>query len=191
MYSIIMQDASGKWQSLTTTSGTGVNKTVNSAGFRLGSKLYHVYRNTDVAANSRISTSQLRANNANVDFRYSLNVNTTVGHIGNLVPFKPLYIVGTINPDTGLFHLDTPLWWAQDEPSTEDGKIYIKVCEAVYNDYSDDRCYRGDFFSDGQMFWFKDGSFKRYDLTEAPTATLAEIDALFDEGGGGGSGEES
>lgn len=191
MYSIIMQDASGNWQSLTTTSGTGVSKTVNPAGFRLGSKLYYVYRNTDVAANSRLGTSQLRANYANVDFRYSLNINTTAGHIGNLVPFKPLYIVGTIDPETGLFYLDTTLWWAQDEPLTEDGKIYIKVCEAIYNDYGDDRCYRGDFFSDGQMFWFKDGSFKRYDLTEAPTATLAEIDALFDEGGGGGSGEES
>ncbi len=164
-YSIIMQDAYGKWQSFTENSGTGTSKIVNQNGFRPGSKLYYVNRNTDVAADARLATSQLRANNANTDFRYSLNINTTSGHFGNLVPYKPLYIVGSINVTDGLFYLDTPLWWAQDEPSTEDGKIYIKICEAIYNDYANDRCYRGDFFSDGQMFWYKNGAFRTYEAT--------------------------
>ena len=165
MYSIIMQDAYGKWQSLTSTSGTGVSKTVNQNGFRLGSKLYYINRNSDVAANASLTTSQLRSNNAIIDLRYSLNINTTSGHIGNLVPYKPLYIVGSVNASDGLFYLDTPLWWTQDEPSTEDGKVYIKVCEAIYNDYANDRCYRGDFFGDGQIFWYKNGAFRTYEST--------------------------
>lgn len=127
--------------------------------------MYYVNRNTDVAADARLTTSQLRSNNALIDLRYSFNINTTSGHVGNLVPYKPLYIVGSINATDGLFYLDTPLWWTQDEPSMEDGKIYIKVCEAIYNDYANDRCYRGDFFGDGQMFWYKNGAFRTYEAT--------------------------
>ena len=194
MYSLVMQDASGKWQSLTTDSGTGVGKTVNQAGFRLGSKVYYVYRSTDVAANDRIGTSQLRMNNANIDFRYSLNINTTAGHVGNLEPYKPLYIVGSVDANDGLFYLDTTQWWTQDEPSTENGKLYIKVCEAIYADYVNDRCYRGDFFGDGQMFWYKNGAFRAYEATAIQSVKTINGQSIVGSGnitisgGGGGVG---
>jgi len=94
-----------------------------------------------------------------VDLRYSLNINTTAGHTGNLLPRKPVYIVGTID-SSGYFVLaDT--WWTQTEPTSADGKVYIKVAESVYADYENDRCYRADLVSDGTMYAYRNGGFRK------------------------------
>lgn len=158
--SLIMQDGQGKWQSFTTSSGTSATKTKNPSGFRLGSNIYHMGSTTDYAADAILSTNLVRAFVALIDFRYSLNVTTTAGGANNLLPYKPIYIVGTLGND-GLFYLDD-VWWTQDEPSTENGKIYIKVSPAVYNDYTNDRCYRGDLLYNGDAYWYKNGRFQRY-----------------------------
>lgn len=161
-YSLVMQDSSGNWQSFTTgTGGTGTSKAKNTAGFRLGSRIYYVNRSSDLAAGSTIGSSTVRAYQSLIDLRYSLNITLTAGGANNLVPYKPLYIVGTLGSDGYFYLVDSP-WWTQTEPTEDDGKIYIRVGEAIYPDYANDRCYRCDLLSDGYAFWFKDGKFQRY-----------------------------
>lgn len=181
--SLIMEDGNGKWQSFTTTSGTGASKTKNTSGFRLGSHIYHFGSTSDWSANSVLDTSLVRAFVPLFDLRYSLNINTTSGHANNLLPYKPVYIVGTLAKD-GLFYLDD-VWWTQTEPSTENGKIYIRVAEAVYSDYTNDRCYRADLLSSGHAYWYKDGCFRRYydvdwKADAATTPTIIEVQDMTD-----------
>ena len=168
MYSLIMQDKDGNWQSFYTGTGTtSTSKTVNPAQFRIGSKVYYVNRSTDVAADTTLGTSQVYTHKTLIDFRYSFpsitSSNTaSAGNVG-LTAYKPLYILGSID-NQGYFILDTTKWWAQDEPTTEDNKIYIKVCEAVYLDNSSNigGQYRGDLYDNGTAYWFKDGMFQPY-----------------------------
>ena len=97
--SLVMQDGNGKWQSFTTTSGTGASKTKNPSGFRLGSRIYYMGSTTNIAADAVLGTSLIRAFVNLIDFRYDLNITTTAGGANNLLPYKPLYIVGTIHND--------------------------------------------------------------------------------------------
>lgn len=180
-YSLIMEDKDGNWQSFYTGTGsTSVSKTVNPAQFRLGSKVYYVNRSSDLAANSTLGTSQVYTHRTLIDFRYSFPAITSsntasAGNVG-LTAYKPLYILGSID-NQGYFVLDTTKWWTQDEPTTEDNKIYIRVCDAVYLDNSSNinGQYRGDLVDNGTPYWFKDGIFQQYYKTSS--------------GGGGGSGD--
>lgn len=176
--SLIMQDGQGKWQSFTRTSGTGTSKVKNPSGFRIGSKVYYMIGSSDYAADAVLGSSIIKAFHPWLDFRYTLNITTSSVAANNLLPYKPIYIVGTIGND-GLFYLDD-LWWTQDEPSTENGKIYVKVAQSVYNDYSGAQCYRADLFSDGHAYWYKDGMFRRYyDVTSVPYAEVAGSASSF------------
>lgn len=38
----------------------------------------------------------------------------------------------------------------------------MTVCPAIYNDYTNDRCYRGDLNYNGDAYWYKNGRFQRY-----------------------------
>ena len=160
-YSLIMLDNNNKWQSFTKGSGgTNTDKLKNDVGFKLGSRIYYVNKSTDTAADTKLGNNTIMAYKTLIDFRYSLNINTTAnGLSNNLEPYKPLYIVGHIS--NNLFYLEDT-WWTQTEPIEEDGKIYIRITESVYPDYTDKRCYRGDLISDGYAFWFKNGKFVRY-----------------------------
>lgn len=122
-YSIIMQDADGRWQSLTTTTGNNVTHTKNSSAFRLGTILGYNYSN-NIAANALCSNNYVYET-CSVDFRYSSNCGST------LISRKSVYIVGTMN--NGYFYLDDD-WYSQDLPTTNDGKVYIYFGEA-YSTY--------------------------------------------------------
>ena len=184
-YSLIMQDGTGNWQSFTTKGITANTKTKNTVGFRLGSRIYYLNQaaiaaSTDATANAN-GVAVKNGNISNygsikpfsqiVDFRYSLNVvsnnSASGGHVG-LTRYKPVYIVGTINVSDGLFYLDDT-WWTQDEPITEDGKIYIKVCESVYpdNGSNPDGQYRGDLVYLGTPYYYKNGKFQEYVIAES------------------------
>lgn len=195
MYSLIMQDGNGTWQSFTTEGGTSTSKHKNPVGFRLGSNIYYLNQgvisaSTDSAANANgtavksgsvCTTSAIRPFVGLVDFRYSLNIasnNTSGGPSVGLTRFKPVFIVGTINTNDGLFYLDDQ-WWTQDEPTTDDGKIYIKICESVHNENGNNPNgqYRGDLVYLGTPFYYKNGRFQEYnragssEITELGTIT--------------------
>jgi hypothetical protein len=172
-YSLAMMVADGTWQSFTTTGGTGT-KTKNTNGFVLGSRIY--YMNMSAAVSSgMVGYGVVRENQSLVDLRYSFNISATQG-LG-LQPNLPLFIVGSVNASDGLFYLDD-VWWTQAIPQEENGKVYIKICEGIYADYSTNnpRCYRGDLVSIGRAYVYKRGGIRYYspedpwDLIYAPTS---------------------
>ena len=179
-YSLIMQKKDGTWESFTTTDGTAVTKTKNPSQFIAGSKIYYCAGSYSIGAGSYTAHDIIRQNAQLVDLRFSLNINTTAGHTGNLLPRKPVYIVGTID-SSGYFVLaDT--WWTQTEPTSDDGKVYIKVGESVYADYENDRCYRADLVSDGAMYAYRNGGFRKlsgYDTSsiEITSTTPSSFDS--------------
>ena len=172
-YSLAMMVADGTWQSFTTNGGVGT-KTKNTNGFVLGSRIY--YMNMSAAVSSgMVGYGVVRENQSLIDLRYSLNISTTQGH--GLQPNLPLFIVGSVNASDGLFYLDD-VWWTQAIPQEENGKVYIKICEGIYADYSTNnpRCYRGDLVSIGRAYVYKRGGIRYYspedpwDLVYAPTS---------------------
>lgn len=144
-YSLIMQNASGTWESLTTTSGTGTTKARNTHGFRYDKIWYYAYSNN--IAKDALTSNDYIYSNTQVTFTYSSNCGTT------LVANKPIYLVGTIGSDN-LFYLDTT-WWAQTEPTEEDGKIYIYLGQA----YNTSAIY---FVMDNPLFEYRNGKFQLY-----------------------------
>ena len=145
-YSLVMQDNTGAWQSFTTSAGTGTSKPKNTSKFRLGSRIYYHNSSSNKNSGDYTGTSTIYQNIANCSFNYSIN--------SALTTKKSLYIVGTV--DAAKYFNLADVWWTQDEPTTEDGKVYIKVCESVYSSTS------GDLLSDGKPMWFKDGLFRPY-----------------------------
>lgn len=163
IYSLCMEDGDGRWQSFSTNSGTPSTKIKNPTGFKLGSRIYWLNMTADIQAGSVVGNSVVMQNQGVVDLRYSFNIAANSSTVDGFVRYKPVYVVGTIGAD-GLFYLaDT--WWTQTEPTTEDGKIYIKVAEAVYDDYgtANPRNYRADLVFDGTPYAFKDGAFRPWD----------------------------
>ena len=123
-YTIVLEDSTGKWQSLTTETGTGTTKQKNPSGFRLGKVLY--YYGTAKASGANVNSSGLYVSNA-FDARNSFNCGQT------LTAYSPVYLVGTVNDSTGLFYLDDT-WYTHTLPSTADGKVYIYLGHA-YDTY--------------------------------------------------------
>lgn len=140
-YSLVMMDSSYKWQSFTTNSGVGTSKTRNTTGFVPGRIFYHA--GGDVAANAVTGNNTVTERQGLIDLRYSTNCDTT------LTANAPIYIVGTMS--NGLFYLDTT-WWTQQEPTTNDGKVYIPIGVA-YNTYQVDFMeYQGMYYHNGTNF---------------------------------------
>lgn len=123
-YTIVLEDSTGRWQSLTTETGTGTTKQKNPSGFRLGKVLY--YYGTAKASGANVNSGGLYISNA-FDARNSFNCGQT------LTAYSPVYLVGTVNDSTGLFYLDDT-WYTQSLPSTADGKVYIYLGHA-YDTY--------------------------------------------------------
>ena len=122
-YTLIMQNSDDRWESIVTSSSTGTSKSKNPHGFKLGQIFYQGSSNT-IEEGAVVSSYSLYEQHGNlIDHRYSFNTanNSTDGLTANL----PVYLVGTLGND-GLFYLaDT--WWTQTLPTTEDGKLYIRL----------------------------------------------------------------
>ena len=123
-YSLLMEKADGTWEKITNTTknySTATTKTANTRGFQLNHIRY--YNTTTAVANGAlIATNTLQNKAASVNFSYSANCGTAPGWaVGDFI-----YLVGTISVD-GLFYLDTTQWWSTSLPSTNDGKLYIRL----------------------------------------------------------------
>lgn len=161
-YSLIMQDSTGKWQSLTTTAGNNVTHTKNPSGFRPDTILRYAYSN-NIAANALTSNDYIYET-GEMDFRYSSNCEST------LTARKSVYIVGTM--DDGYFYLADD-WYSQDLPTTEDGKVYIYIGEAFSG-------YQVTYTATHPMYMFKNGRIIRYsDITKTDLG-LSNVDNTAD-----------
>lgn len=162
-YSLIMQDSTGKWQSLTTTAGNEVTHTKNPSGFRPDTILRYAYSN-NIAANALTSNDYIYET-GEMDFRYSSNCAST------LTARKSVYIVGTMVD--GYFYLADD-WYSQDLPTTEDGKVYIYIGEAFSG-------YQVVYTATHPMYMFKNGRIIRYsDITKTDLG-LSNVDNTADE----------
>jgi len=127
-YSICLQKPDMTWEKVTNTwedYSVNNNKTVNTHWFLLNGEMLY-YSNTSVLANGAISSSNtMYKQYSGFDIRYSANTSGTGYTAGDYI-----YFVGTIGVD-GLFYLDATQWWTNTLPSTNDGKIYVKVGKYV------------------------------------------------------------
>ena len=132
-YSLCMKDINGNWTSIINESNKAglSDKTCYTGGLRLSKIVYH-------SAGSDYASG---ANTGNIwqtylfDGRYSFNGLTTSASTTTLQLRKAIYLVGTIDSSDGLFYLDTTKWWTQEEPVSEDGKVYVLVGSA-YGSYN-------------------------------------------------------
>lgn len=150
-YTMIMQNADGRWESLVTSSNVESSKTRNTHGFVLG-QLLLMYANATYNENIALTSNQVwEFYGLLVDHRYSFNTenNATKG----TTAAKPVYLVGSLGND-GLFYLDAT-WWTQTLPTTEDGKLYIYIGDAY--DY-----YRMNFASYHPIYHYVNGMLREY-----------------------------
>lgn len=123
---LVMEDGNGTYQNICLDSSGGVTRTTattkipNPNGFRVGGTIW--FSNGNYAANTNI-TGWLNMYNeySAFDSRYTLNTTLTDG---SLTAYAPIYLVGTINLNDGLYYLDNP-WWTQTPNNTS--KIYVLV----------------------------------------------------------------
>lgn len=123
-YTLAMEKGDGTWEKLTATNAnysTWTSKWVNTNWF----KLWHIryYNTTTVVANGALIWANTMYNKAaSVDLRYSTNC----GWVTNWLEWDYMYIVGTMWNDW-LFYLDTTTRWSNKLPTTNDGKLYIRI----------------------------------------------------------------
>ena len=125
-YSLFMEDGNGTYQGICTHTDGNINtnitvtstKKANTNGFRVGSQVY--YPGFNVAANTNFYQSPY-ASFGLIDTRYSLGTSLVAG---SLETYKPVYLVGEVSDDDGLYYLDET-WWTQ-APNVE-GKVYVLV----------------------------------------------------------------
>lgn len=152
-YTIIMQNADGRWESIVTSSSTETSKARNTHGFRLG-QIALMYGSATYNENAILDNAVVYESYTSglVDHRYSFNTadNSTSGTTAN----KPIYLVGSVNSSDGLFYLDTT-WWTQTLPTTADGKVYIYLGDAY--DY-----YRMSFRIHHPVYCYIQGAIRQY-----------------------------
>lgn len=158
-YSLAMKDSSGKWQSFTTTSGTGTTKTKNTAGFILGEIVY-LNMSGNVTNGNVVGWNVTARYQGLINYQYSTNAGGTL--TSNLM----LYIVGSINANDGLFYLDDT-WWTTTLPTTENGKIYIPV-GIIYPDTAGST-YRCDFSGWHTPLQYINGKLRSYEMSSFNT----------------------
>ena len=144
-YTIIMEDSSGKWQSLVMSNSTATSKSKNATGFR-PEKMFYYHSGSTVSPSAQVAATTLYQATNSVDFRYSTNCGTT------LTAYKAVYLVGTISKS--LFYL-ADSWHSQSLPTSDDGKVYIYLGES----YSASGI---NFVVEHPMYWYKNGAVRTY-----------------------------
>lgn len=163
-YSIIAQKPNMTWEKITNTSSTystGTSKTINTNGFLLNQLRYYSYTST-VSSGSKISSNYCYEKCSSIDMRYSTNCGSSPSwSLGDYI-----YLVGTIGVD-GLFYFDTTTWWTKTLPSTNDGKLYIRI-GLVLSASS----YNITFFSDRPIFYHNGTKLCEYKIADNKQDTL-------------------
>lgn len=148
----MMQQPDGTWESIVTSSSYITDKAANTHGFLLDHVLFN-YSNGNTSGGAIMSTSRVSNLVDLWDMRYTFNGITSTASTSAFVVNKPLYLVGSVSG--GLFYVDTTKWFAQDLPSSDDGKIYIFL-GVVYD------AYRAALTPHQPKYWYKNGAIRIY-----------------------------
>lgn len=163
-YSIVAQKPDMTWEKITATNAnysTGTTKAVNTSGFLLNQLRYY-YTTTNYANGAKIATNYFYEKAASVDMRYSTNCGgTTDWALGDYI-----YLVGTLGVD-GLFYLNTTKWWTNELPTTNDGKLYIRLGLALAA-----AGYTMSFFENRPIFYHNGTKICEYKLADNKQDTL-------------------
>jgi hypothetical protein len=166
-YSILAQKADGTWEKITATNAnysTGTSKSVNTSGFILNQLRYYG-TTTTVTSGVKIATNVLYEKAASVDMRYSTNCGgTTTWALGDYI-----YLVGTIGADR-LFYLDTTTWWSNALPTTNDGKLYIRLGLSLTA-----AGYTMSFFDDRPIFYHDGTGIKEYKVADNKQDVISDL----------------
>lgn len=127
--SLFMEDANNTYQNICTAADgtatasnrtTATTKKANPNGFKVGGTIW--YCNTNYNANTNIGGYAVVYSSISIfDSRYALNTSLVAN---SLTPYKPIYLVGTINNSNNLFYLDS-VWWTQEPNDTS--KVYVLI----------------------------------------------------------------
>lgn len=161
-YTLIMEDSSGRWQSLVTSNSTGTAKSPNRVGFK-PDNIFYFNQNATINSGSLTNAGLIYKSMNNVDFRYSTNCGQT------LTLYKPVYLIGTFRE--GLFHLDDN-WYTQALPTNDNGKVYLYLGETYSN-------YQINFAIDHPSFWYKNGAIRKYPDTGISDEILSIGDCVI------------
>jgi hypothetical protein len=153
-YALLGQKLNGTWEKVTNTSENYTaqpTKTVNTTGFLLDE--WRIYNSTSaVASGGQMATNTMYKQISTIDMRYSTNCgNPTTWTAGEYI-----YLVGTMGND-GLFYLDSTQWWDNALPSTNDGKLYVRMGIALAS-----AGYTMAFLLDHPVFYHDGTGIKQY-----------------------------
>lgn len=166
-YSIVAQKADGTWEKITATNANysaGTSKSVNTSGFILNQLRYYG-TTAGVASGVKIAANVMYEKSASVDMRYSTNCGaTTTWALGDYI-----YLVGTIGAD-GLFYLDTTTWWSNALPTTNDGKLYVRLGLSLTA-----TGYTMSFFEDRPIFYHDGTGIKEYKVADNKQDVISDL----------------
>lgn len=160
-YGLCCLDKDGRWQSLTTTSGTGTTKTINTSAKFKDPAIILYYSANNAATNGNLvsSTYALYSAYPNLDLRYSTNT-TTTAFTGN----SPIYIECTFD--------DNGFWSPTTNCITQtlrDGYYYIYLG----NTYS--TVYQLSLFAEHPVYYCKGTNLTKKQLPTASASVLGGI----------------
>ena len=178
-WSIFMRDGNGTYQNVctasdgmvTTMASTDSNpqgvrteaktKKANAHGFEVNSPIWVSSKTYNKQTNMSTANTIFSGYGNVFDARFSFNVARASGE---LITYKPVYLVGTIHSDDGLFYLDT-VWWTQ-APNNET-KVYILVGNCYDCNTSNIRI---NLFEDNPWVVYRNGKLIEYNTSLAVLA---------------------
>jgi hypothetical protein len=119
-YKLILEGIDGKFYPIVTTnqtSATLVQKTPTNATLKIGGNILYYNTTTTVAADGLVNNTYSEISTTNMVYSFNQN--------GGYQLQRPIYLVG-IPQANGGYKLDSN-YYTQDLPTTEDGKIYIRL----------------------------------------------------------------
>jgi hypothetical protein len=159
-----MQKPDMTWEKITATNKTyttATNKAVNTNGFILNQIRYYNTTATK-ATGAYVAANTFSAKAASVNLAYSTNCGAAPGwSVGDYI-----YLIGTIGTD-GLFYLDATQWWSNALPSTNDGKLYIRIGVALTTTDS-----TASFLDDRPIFYHNGTKICEYKVADNKQDTL-------------------
>ena len=129
-YTLCMKDVNGYWTSIVNegNNANATGKTCYTGGLQPFEVTYH----STAAEYAAGANAGVLWDSNTVDLRFSVNGVTTAAATTTLQLRKPVYLVGTIDDDDGLFYLDTTLWWTQAPSDTSKVYVYIGYAYTSY-----------------------------------------------------------
>ena len=155
-YMLVMLCPDGTITGLTKTNNSvGTSKTMFSGPLLMDSVFYYSSTNTYAAGAKYTHDGATMWNNYSlIDVRYTFNCGAT------LKCNNPFFIVGNIGDD-GYFYLDQTKPWADEYPTEDDGKIYIRL-GVIYPETNTAAGYRVCFEANNTAYVYKYGRVMEY-----------------------------